>query len=566
MKNSELIYKQFVKHSVKHVFGYNGGSIVPLFDQFDSINNSGNIELIVNSTEANCGYAATGYAKAAGTTGVVCVTSGPGMTNTVTPLVDAQKDAIPLIVISGNVPLKFFGKNYFQETDAVGITKSFTKWSYLAQPEDDMEEIINYGFHIANHGKKGSVHIDIPLCVLTADSSRNGTGKHTKDQKEETDSHFLSGPILDIAKVILESERPVLYVGKGANDAYEQVRELSKTFRIPVVTTLHGVGIVDERDALALQMGGIHGSVAANRAIQNADCIISIGGRFDDKSTGPVDKFAPMCKHFVHLNIDESEINAIVPTKHFIVGDVCMTLPLLLQTLNQMRDKYLDLDKRSWICQIEEWNYQYPFRYEETEDLKPQDVLIELDQRIRNNMENTMITTGIGNHQMMACQYINWSHPQRFLTSGSLGAMGTGLPYAIGAQLAFPDRTVIDVDGDGSLMMSINDLKTLAEYNLPVKILVMNNGTLDMVRTNQQSHFARHIVGADFNAVPKYADIAKGFGIKGIACSHKKNLKECMDIFLSHNGPILMDCQVAQDYSLPYVPQGAGLSEQIIFQ
>ena len=587
MNNSAIIYKKLVQHGVKHVFGYSGGAIMPLIDQFHP-NKNKDIDLIINSHEQNCGHAATGYAKSCGKTGIVLVTSGPGITNCVTPLLDAKNDSTPLIVISANVGLKHIGTNAFQEAPATLITKPVTKWSYFVNDKDNIEDIFDRAFYIANEGKKGSVHIDIPKCVLNDFSNKyenreknSGKKKYKRKRKNndiyikkynrEKNNYTYSKPFDELANIISNSSKPILYVGQGANYSYKNVRTLSNYFNIPVTTTLHGMGIVDETDELSLQMCGMHGHAAANYALQEADCIIALGSRFDDRTTGEVSKYAPKCENFIHFNIEEDEINKVVKTDNYVIGDLQITLPLLIKHLkNNVKNKELWLDqdlkykkRMDWVRLTQRWKKIYSFSYNETKQLKTQEVLIELNKQITNNMDKYFITTGVGNHQMMSCQFIDWKYPQRFISSGSLGVMGAGLPYAIGVQFANQKKSVINIDGDSSFLMTLSDLKTVKEHNLPLKILILNNGTQDMVRVWEDLFFEKRITATENIQGPKFSKLAESFGIKSII-TNKYNLKNNMNYFLNYNGPILMECITERDYCFPLVPPGAGLDEMIL--
>ena len=566
MNNSLLIYKKLVQYGVKYVFGYNGGAIMPLIDQFHPDKNN-DINLIINSHEQNCGHAATGYAKSSGKTGVVLVTSGPGITNCITPLLDAKNDSTPLIVISANVGLKHIGTNAFQEAPATLITKPVTKWSHFIKYNDDIEDIFDKAFYIANEGKKGSVHIDIPKDLLNLNLKKilksYKNSKYNKYyNKYYKKKYILSKPLINIANIIHSSNKPILYVGQGANYSYLKVRELAKKFNIPVTTTLHGMGIFDETDELSLHMCGMHGHAAANYALQEADCIIALGSRFDDRTTGEVSKYAPKCKNFIHFNIEENEINKIIKTKNYVVGDLNKTLPLLIKKMNNDNSQK-NLKRIEWINTIKKWKQEYPFIYEETDKLKTQEVLIELNKQITDNMDKYYITTGVGNHQMMACQFIDWKFPQRFISSGSLGVMGAGLPYAIGTQFANPNKTIINIDGDSSFLMTLSDLKTVKEHNIPIKIIILNNGTQDMVRVWEDLFFEKRITATENLNGPQFSKLAKSFGIKGII-TNKKNFKKNMKYFLNYKGPILMECLTERDFCFPLVPPGAGLDEMIL--
>jgi len=581
MNNSALIYKKLAQHGVKHVFGYSGGAIMPLMDQFHP-NNNKDIDLIINSHEQNCGHAATGYAKSSGKTGIVLVTSGPGITNCITPLLDAKNDSTPLIVISANVGLKHIGTNAFQEAPATLITKPVTKWSHFVTDKDDINYIFEKAFHIANDGKKGSVHIDIPKCVLNSINKNNNNKKNSnhhnkyltnykKNPWRNKNNYIASRSFDEIANIINNSEKPILYVGQGANSSHLNVRKLSKKFNIPVTTTLHGMGIFDETDEYSLQMCGMHGHAAANYALQESDCIIALGSRFDDRTTGEISKYAPKCKNFIHFNIEESEINKVVKTENYVIGDLKKTLPILinkLENISASKTLWLKMDvnnikKMAWINTIQKWKQKFPFDYNETSGLKTQEVLIELNKQITNNMEKYFITTGVGNHQMMSCQFIDWRYPRRFISSGSLGVMGAGLPYAIGVQIANQKKTVINIDGDSSFLMTLSDLKTVKEHNLPLKILILNNGTQDMVRVWEDLFFEKRITATENTQGPQFSKLVESFGIKGIK-TNKNNLKNNMKYFLDYKGPILMECITERDYCFPLVPPGAGLDEMIL--
>ncbi len=562
-----------VQHGVKHVFGYSGGAIMPLMDQFHP-NNNNDIDLIINSHEQNCGHAATGYAKSSGKTGIVLVTSGPGITNCITPLLDAKNDSTPLIVISANVGLKHIGTNAFQEAPATLITKPVTKWSHFVTDKDDIGDVFDKAIYIANEGKKGSVHIDIPKCVLNDFSKKeykNNKNIFSKNLWQKKKNYIASRSFEKLAEIIYKSEKPILYVGQGANSSYLKIREMSKLFHIPVTTTLHGMGIFDEMDEYSLQMCGMHGHAAANYALQESDCIIALGSRFDDRTTGEISKYAPKCKNFIHFNIEENEINKVVKTENYVIGNLEKTLPIFIDKLKNVNNNQTilsgknmnNMKKMAWINTIKKWKQKFPFVYNETNQLKTQEVLIELNKQITNNMEKYFITTGVGNHQMMSCQFINWRYPQRFISSGSLGVMGAGLPYAIGVQFANQKKSVINIDGDSSFLMTLSDLKTVKEHNLPLKILILNNGTQDMVRVWEDLFFEKRITATENIKGPQFSKLAESFGIKALK-TNKNNLKNNMKYFLDYKGPILMECITERDYCFPLVPPGAGLDEMIL--
>ena len=555
MNVSKLIYQRLLQHKVSDVFMYSGGSIMPLIDQFYN----GDIKYYVNSHEQNCGHSATGYSKTSNKTGVSIVTSGPGVTNSITPLLDATNDSTPFILLSGNVALKNMGTNAFQEAPSVEITKPVTKWSYCIKDPDEVNDVMYEAFKIANTGKKGSVHIDIPKCILISNTDQF----KEKEILEENIDIEMSISLQKISNIILRADKPILYVGQGANNAYKFVRELAIKYQIPVTTTLHAMGVFDENHELSLKMCGMHGNAAANYAIQESDCVIAIGSRFDDRTTGNIEKYAPMCKNFIHFNIERSEINKVV-NSDYVLGRCEDTLPMLLNELRFNRSMYPYYNKK-WIDKIKNMKDVNPYKYKEG-NMKTQDVLKEVNKYVDKNKDKYIFTSGVGNHQMMSTQYINWKYPGRFISSGSLGVMGTGLPYAIGAQIANPDKTVIDIDGDSSFNMTLTDLKTIAEHKLPIKILILNNSSQDMVRVWETLFFNERITATKNIKNPSYDYLANSFGIISIKCERKNNLENCINNFMNYDlGPILLECIVEPDICLPLVAPGAALDDMILY-
>jgi acetolactate synthase-1/2/3 large subunit len=591
MSVSQLIYNKLLQKNVKNVFMYSGGSIMPLIDKFYK----GSINYYVNNHEQNCGHAATGYAKASGNTGISIVTSGPGITNSITPLLDATNDSIPLIIFSGNVPLAAIGTNAFQEAPAVEITQAVTKWSYCLDNPDDTPYVIDEAFRIANDGKKGSVHIDLPKCVLNAnikyydmsiclnkshynkyfcrehpsfvnyniETDLKSTLSITKDLDYvvfgEMGNNARQEYLKDVCNIINKSERPVLYVGQGCNGAYKELRMIANRNNIPVTTTIHAKGVYDEKMSLSMGMCGMHGNAAANYLLQDADCIIAVGSRFDDRTTGNVDGYAPKCKNFIHINIEPSEINKVIKCDYNIVGRCEDILPEIY--------KYLVYDDRdSYVFKCIDTKRNNPFKYLETNNIKTQDVLKELNkQTLKVDHDKYYFTTGVGNHQMMATQYLSFGLPNRFISSGSLGVMGVGLPYAIGVQIANPDKIVIDIDGDSSFMMTSGDLKTIVEHNLPIKILILNNGCQDMVRVWENLFFDGRETATINNRNPSFVKLAEAYGISSILCNNKSDIESSIRVFLEHKGPVLLECKTQPDICLPLVPPKANLDEMILY-
>ena len=548
----QIIHDKLLQHDVKDVFLYSGGAIMPLVDTFYN----SDINYYVNTHEQNTGHAATGYAKSTGKTGVAIVTSGPGLTNLVTPILDATNDSTPLIVFSGQVPLKAMGTNAFQECPAVDITRSVTKWSYCVKDGKELPEVVDKAFKIANDGKKGAVHIDLPKCVISQNYNLVNFELKKEEEKDEVDIN-----IDEIADVINNSKKPILYLGQGANNAYKHIREISKKGNIPATTTIHGMGIINEYDNLSLEMVGMHGSAYANYAIQEADCIIAIGCRFDDRTTGNLEKYAPKVKHIIHCNINKDEINNIVKSDY----SVCCDAELFTMKLKQ---KILKKERMNWVYKIAELKRNLPFKYKKLDDnkIKTQDVLTTLNKiLLENNLnEKTIISTGVGNHQMMAAQFIKWKYPNRMITSGSLGVMGAGLPYAIGSQIGNPNSLVIDIDGDSSFNHTLSDLKTIVEYNLPIKIFILNDNNQSMVRVWEELFFDKRYTATSCEKNPEYHLLANSYGIKSLYCHDSVNLSDMIHIALNYDGPILCHFKVETDKCLPLVAPGKGLDEMIL--
>lgn len=557
MNGARIIYNKLLEHKVKDVFMYSGGAIMPLIDCFYQ----GKIKYYINSHEQNCGHAATGYAKSSNKTGVCIVTSGPGLTNLITPILDANNDSTPLVVFSGQVPLKAMGTCAFQEAPSTEITKPITKWSYCVQDVNELPYVLDKAFWLANDKKKGAVHIDLPKCVLTSDLKNNYKEFKYQNYNHKKKNNY---DYQNVINLINNSEKPVFYVGKGVLDASEELRELVINSNIPITTTMHAMGAFDEEHNLSLQMLGMHGSYAANHAIQNSDCIICIGARFDDRTTGNLDYYAPKAKDaykngtggIIHCNIENNEINKVVNSNY----NFCIDSKEFMIELNK-GIKFRE--RESWLNKINNWKQEQPFKYKKTNKLKAQEVLQTLNKLIVDK-SNYIFTTGVGNHQMWSCQFINWTHPKSFISSGSLGVMGAGLPYAIGAQISNPKKNVILIDGDSSFNMTLTDLKTVKEHNLPIKIIVMNDGNQNMVRVWEQLFFEERITATINSRNPNYSDLALSYGINSIKCINQENLEECLLNFLNSNESVLLECVVESDKCFPLNPPGQALDNLIL--
>jgi acetolactate synthase I/II/III large subunit len=569
-----IFYNALKHNNVKDLFIYSGGAVMPLIDSLYK----GSINYYVNSHEQNCGHAATGYAKSTNRTGVCVVTSGPGITNMITPLLDAKNDSTPLVVFSGQVPISARGTNAFQEAPAIELTKHVTKWNYQIQDIYEMKSVIDEAFKIANNGKKGSVHIDIPKCVSYQNYDENSIINNKHNIYNDFYSNVLDWCYDDIddtyveelADMINKSERPILYVGQGCADSYKLLREFAIKGNIPVTTTIHGCGVFDESNSLSLRWCGMHGNVNANYGLQEADTIIALGSRFDDRTTGNINKYAPNAFDaykkgtggIIHVNINKKELRFAVKS-HYNINTTCETF------LKRLIPNIKYNNRHKWLYYLNDIGNKYPFEYKESNSkLHMEHVLTKIGHKLEKysykNNKKYNITTGVGNHQMQSYQFIKSHIPKTILSSGSLGVMGTGLPYAIGVQIANPDSLVIDIDGDSSFNMTMSDLKTIKEHNLPIKIAIMNNNAQMMVTIWEKLFFNERYTATINTHNPNYADIASAFGIKSLICDHPSNLDSTLDDFLNYEGAVLCEFKIEKDICLPLVSPGCALNEMIL--
>lgn len=573
LNGGQIIFNKLIQNNTKNVFMYSGGAIMTLIDCFY---NQNKINYFINTHEQHLGHSATGYARSTGNPGICIVTSGPGITNMITPMLDAQNDSCPLIVFSGNVPKRNMGTNAFQEAPAIEITKPFTKWSYCVDNIDELGDVCDEAFKISQLGKKGVVHIDLPKCILSSKkktkiySFRNNKVKqknktYNKNNKKNNILLKNKSNINEIVKVINNSKKPIFYVGQGCNDYSCELRTLINKSNIPITTTIHAMGVYNETKPLSLKFLGMHGSVYANKSIQEADCIIAVGSRFDDRTTGNLDLYAPKAKKafndknggIIHCNINKNEIGTIVNTHYNINADCGDFIKLIT-------DKIIYKERTKWLSQINDWKNEFPFTYNDTDTLLTQDVLKMLNEHLINK-EKFLFTSGVGNHQMMAAQFIDWTHPKSFISSGSLGVMGFGLPAAIGVAIGNPDKTVIDIDGDGSFLMTLSDMKTARQYNLKnLKVLLLNNKKLGMVDTWEKLFYNNRITATDNSHAPVFYDVAKTFGFNVLKCDNKKDLNKTIHEFIKTPGPLLCEFNVGSTECFPLVAPGKALDDIII--
>jgi len=540
-----LLFKVLEQHGVEHVFGYPGGAIMPIYDALvDS-----NVQHFLCRHEQGASFSAVGYARASGKVGVCMATSGPGATNLITGLADALADSIPVVAITGQVPTAAMGSDAFQETDIFGLSLACTKHSFQVTNIDDLEKVLHQAFAIALEGRQGPVLVDIPKDVQIAAVEQ--TFKKVASLKNK-----VKLPLADITKaldLLTHAKKPILYVGGGVGmaNAIEEVRGFANKTGMPTVSTLKGLGAINPDNENYLGMLGMHGTKAANLAVHDCDLLIAVGARFDDRVTGKLDQFAPDAK-VIHFDIDTAEINKRRIADAPILGDLKENLPLLTMSLN-IQDWQIQTQEMRKNCA---WRYDHPGTgiyapavLKETSDLMP---------------ENTCVTTDVGQHQMWAAQHMNFNDPSNFLTSGSMGTMGFGLPAAIGAQISRPHDTVIAVSGDGSIMMNVQELATIKRYQIPVKIILIDNAKLGMVRQWQDLFFDGRLSETDLSDNPDFIMLATAFDIKAKQITQKSEITAAINEMLDHDGAYLLQVKIdAKDNVWPLVPPNSANNEMM---
>jgi acetolactate synthase-1/2/3 large subunit len=507
---------------------------------------------------------ADGYARATGKVGVCLVTSGPGATNTVTGIATAYCDSIPIVVFTGQVPTALIGNDAFQEADIVGITRPCTKHNYLVKDVRDLARVIREAFFLARSGRPGPVLVDLPKDVVAGKTDfKYPKNIAMKGYKPTTEAHM--GQIKRAYAAISKAKRPVIYAGGGVilSNAAKELKELGEKLRCPVTTTLMGLGGFPAPHDLWLGMLGMHGTFRANMAVANADMLISIGARFDDRVTGKLDEFAPSAK-IIHIDIDPTSISKNVRVDIPIVGDCKDALKKLLQLVKENPIENLEKQRQPWLDQIQKWKETYPLAYEQKDDvIKPQYVVEMLYKLCKE--KNPIITTEVGQNQMWAAQYFHFSEPRTLLTSGGLGTMGYGMPAAIGAQAAFPERLVIDIAGDGSIQMCIQELTTAVENNLQVKVAILNNQYLGMVRQWQQLFYEKQYCATCLKMAPDFVKLAEAYGAVGLRATKPSEVEKVILEAIATPKPVIMDFVVnPEECVYPMVPAGAATTEMIL--
>jgi acetolactate synthase-1/2/3 large subunit len=546
---------------VEHVFGYPGGAVL---DIFDAIVDTPDIQFILSRHEQGAVHAADGYARASGKVGVCLVTSGPGGTNTVTGIATACMDSIPIVVFSGQVSTNLIGNDAFQEADIVGITRPCTKHNYLIKYVADLPRVIKEAFYIAGTGRPGPVLVDIPKDVMRGLIHFKYPEKVALEGYNPTYRGHM-GQIKRIVSTILKSKRAVIYAGGGVilSNSSEELTAFARRMHVPVTTTLMGLGAFTADDPLWLGMLGMHGTYAANMAVTEADCLIAIGARFDDRVTGKTDEFAPKAK-IIHIDIDPTSISKNVQVDLPVVGDCKNVLQDMLADLQDEQEEIRELHKniKPWLERIDTWKTEQPLRYEMGPATKPQFVIEKINELAP---EDAIISTEVGQNQMWTAQFYKFRKPRLFLTSGGLGTMGYGFPAAIGAQVAFPERTVIDIAGDGSIQMNIQELATAVQYKLPVKVMIINNGYLGMVRQWQSLFYKRRYSHTSLVVSPDFVKLADAYGAHGIRVKEPGDVTDAIREALSIKGPVFVDFVVEPEEDVyPMVPAGAPINNMLL--
>ncbi len=549
------------RQGVKHIFGYPGGAILPVYDEIYLAETRGEIKHYLVRHEQGAVHAADGYARATGQVGVCVATSGPGATNLVTGIATAQMDSIPMVVITGQVPSYAIGTDAFQETDIWGITLPIVKHSYVIRKPEDIARIIAEAFHIAGTGRPGPVLVDIPKDIgqHEFDYNPNDVEINLPGYQAKVKGHLHQ--IAAAIALIRESKRPLLYAGGGAvlADAHPEIAELAKRFQLPVTTTLMGKGAYDENDYLSVGMLGMHGTAYANFAVQGCDLLIAVGARFDDRVTGRLDKFAPEAK-VIHIDIDPAEVGKNRTPEVPIVGDVKEVLQSILEATSYEET----IQTKDWLSQIDEWREDYPLEVPAYEGvLSPQQVIYEFGKQA----PDAYFTTDVGQHQMWSAQLIK-TGPRKWISSAGLGTMGYGMPAAMGAKVARPDDQVICISGDASIQMNIQELGTLAQYGINIKVIVVNNGWQGMVRQWQESFYDQHYASSNMEVgMPDFVKLAEAYGIKGVQIIEPSDLSSAVAEILAYDGPVFADFRVKRNENCyPMVPPGASNAEMVGLQ
>ncbi len=558
LTGAQIMMKVLKEEGVDTIFGYPGGAVIDIFDELDKTN----IRHVLVRQEACAVHAADGYARAGSRVGVCLVTSGPGATNTVSGIASAYMDSIPVVIFTGQVPTHLIGNDAFQEVDTVGITRPCTKHNYLVKRTEDLARIIKEAFLIASSGRPGPVLVDIPKNVSVNAIDYKPTEKISLKSYNPTYSPNVK-QLHKVVSLIKAAKKPMIFAGGGVilSGAAKELTELARKTQIPVTTSLMGLGGFPGTDPLWLGMIGMHGTYRANMCTGESDLLIGIGVRFDDRVTGKTDEFALKAK-IVHIDIDPTSIRKNIPVTAPVVGDCKITLAKLNKLL--AKEDFGDLKKtrKKWFDQIQQWKDTQPLAYKQEDVIKPQYVVEKLYELTKGN---AIITTEVGQNQMWAAQYYHYDKPNHFITSGGLGCMGFGLPAAIGAQLACPDKLVVDIAGDGSIQMNIQEMTTAVQCGLPVKVVILNNGYLGMVRQWQQLFFEKRYAATCLDVAPDFVKLAEAYGAEGLRATKPEEVEAVLKKGLASKKTVIMDFVVDKEECVyPMVPAGAPVTEMLL--
>ena len=561
-----MVFKALEDQNVEYVFGYPGGAILPIYDE---LKNHKKIKHILVRHEQGAGHAAEGYARSSGKPGVTFVTSGPGATNIVTALTDAYMDSIPIICISGQVPTHLIGTDAFQECDTTGITRPCTKHNWLVKDVNNLSKILHRAFEVATTGRPGPVLIDIPKDI----QFKKGKYVNFKNNKKfnRVNRNLFSQKDIDVLiNLIKKSAKPIFYTGGGVvnsgPEASKLVRELVSITGFPITSTLQGLGCYPGEDNQFLGMLGMHGTYEANNAMYDCDLLINIGARFDDRITGKIDEFSPRSKK-IHIDIDPSSINKNVKVDLAVVGDVKQVLKSLIKTFKKKNPDFEKSNKQKiskWWSQIQKWRTKNSLNFiNSTKVIKPQHAVQRLYELTKH--KDTFITTEVGQHQMWAAQHYKFNKPNRWMTSGGLGTMGYGLPAAVGVQVANPDKLVIDIAGESSVLMTMQEMSTAVQYKLPIKIFILNNEYMGMVRQWQELLHEKNYAESYITALPNFVKLAEAYGCVGIQAKTPDELDEKINEMININQPVIFDCLVDKhENCFPMIPSGKPHNQMLL--
>ncbi len=565
---AEIVFKCLEDQKVEHIFGYPGGAVLPIYDE---LKNHETIKHILVRHEQGAGHAAEGYARSSGKPGVLLVTSGPGATNAVTALTDAYMDSVPLVCISGQVPTHLIGTDAFQEADTTGITRPCTKHNWLVKDVNDLARIIHKAFEVATTGRPGPVLVDIPKDIQFKKGKYNFT-KNTLNKKlnGRVNKKINLKDIEQLIKMMNQSSKPIFYTGGGVinsgPEASRLLRELILLTGFPITSTLQGLGAYPGDDPQFLGMLGMHGTYEANNAMHDCDLMINVGARFDDRITGKVDEFSPKSKK-VHIDIDPSSVGKNIKVDLAIISDVTDLLRILIKTFKEKNKDFLNSNKQKtakWWNQIDKWRQKKSLNFKNSDKIiKPQYAVQRLYELTKD--KDTYITTEVGQHQMWAAQHYKFNKPNRWMTSGGLGTMGYGLPAAVGVQVANPKKLVVDIAGEASVLMTMQEMSTAVQYRLPIKIFILNNQYMGMVRQWQELLHEKNYSESYTAALPDFVKLAEAYGCIGIRATKPNELDEKINEMINVDKPVIFDCVVDKNENcFPMIPSGKPHNQMLL--